>query len=92
MGYPVSVIIEEDGVITDCSLKTLEVDTLLDFRFDMDNVVNKVVLKTELLKDVIAELDPTSELVEVYIMCDLFIIILLIDIVTLGKDEILISS
>ncbi|XP_011684612.1 PREDICTED: cell cycle checkpoint protein RAD1 [Wasmannia auropunctata] len=61
-GYPVSVIIEEDGVITDCSLKTLEVDALLDFH--LDNVVNKVVLKTELLKDVMAELDPTSELVE----------------------------
>jgi len=64
-GYPVSVIIEEDGVITDCSLTTLEVDTLLDFHLESENVVNKVVLKTELLKDVINELDPTSDLVEV---------------------------
>ncbi|XP_071559205.1 cell cycle checkpoint protein RAD1 [Temnothorax nylanderi] len=63
-GYPVSVIIEEDGVITDCSLKTLEVDALLDFHLEAGNVVNKVVLRTELLKDVMAELDPTSELVE----------------------------
>ncbi|XP_024867988.1 cell cycle checkpoint protein RAD1-like [Temnothorax curvispinosus] len=63
-GYPVSVIIEEDGVITDCSLKTLEVDALLDFHLEAENVVNKVVLRTELLKDVMAELDPTSELVE----------------------------
>lgn len=64
-GYPVSVIIEEDGIITDCSLKTLEVDALLDFHLEAENVVNKVVLQTELLKDVMAELDPTSDLVEV---------------------------
>ncbi|XP_011140010.1 cell cycle checkpoint protein RAD1 [Harpegnathos saltator] len=63
-GYPLSVIIEEDGVITDCSLKTLEVDALLDFHLEAKNVVNKVVLQTELLKDIIAELDPTSDLVE----------------------------
>lgn len=64
-GYPVSIIIEEDGIITDCSLKTLEVDALLDFHLEAENVVNKVVLQTELLKDVMAELDPTSDLVEV---------------------------
>lgn len=46
-------------------MKTLEVDTLLDFHLEAENTVNKVVLQTELLKDVIAELDPTSELVEV---------------------------
>lgn len=60
-----TIIIEEDGVITDCSLRTLEVDTLLDFHLEAENVLNKVVLQTELLKDIIAELDPTSELVEV---------------------------
>jgi len=66
-GYPLSIIIEEDGVITDCSLKTLEVDSLLDFYLESENIVNKVVLQTELLKDLITELDPTSELVEVTI-------------------------
>lgn len=64
-GYPLSVIIEEDGIITDCSLRTLEVDALLDFHLEAENIVNKVVLQTELLKDVITELDPTSDLVEV---------------------------
>lgn len=64
-GYPVSIIIEVDGVITDCSLKTLEVDTLLDFHLEPENVVNRVLLQTELLKDITAELDPTSEIVEV---------------------------
>ncbi|XP_012063913.1 PREDICTED: cell cycle checkpoint protein RAD1-like [Atta cephalotes] len=63
-GYPLSIIIEEDGIITDCSLKTLEVEELLDFHLDTENIVNKVVLQTELLKAVMAELDPTSQLVE----------------------------
>ncbi|XP_020296912.1 cell cycle checkpoint protein RAD1-like isoform X2 [Pseudomyrmex gracilis] len=66
-GYPVSILIEEDGVITDCSLKTLEVDTLLDFYLEAETVVNKVVVQTELLKDVIAELDPTSEIVQLHL-------------------------
>lgn len=43
-------------------------DTLLDFHLETENVVNKVVLQTELLKDVMAELDPTSDLVEVHML------------------------
>ena len=46
-------------------MKTLEVEELLDFHLDTENIVNKVVLQTELLKAVMAELDPTSQLVEV---------------------------
>lgn len=38
---------------------------MLDFHLKAENVVSKVVLQTELLKDVITELDPTSDLVEV---------------------------
>lgn len=60
-----SIIIEENGVITDCSLKTQDPDELLDFRLEPENVLNKVVLQTELLKDILSELDPTSDLMEV---------------------------
>ncbi|XP_076224856.1 cell cycle checkpoint protein RAD1 isoform X1 [Nomia melanderi] len=63
-GYPVTVLIEEDGIITDCSLKTQEPDELLDFHLEPENVLNKVVLQTELLKDILSELDPTSDLIE----------------------------
>lgn len=63
-GYPVTVLIEEDGVITDCSLKTQEPEKLLNFGLEAPDVINKVVLQTELLKDILAELDPTSELIE----------------------------
>ncbi|KAK0166908.1 hypothetical protein PV327_004377 [Microctonus hyperodae] len=64
IGYPVTVWIEEDGVITDCSLKTQEPDELLDFRIESDSVLNKVILHTELLKDILSELDPTSEFIQ----------------------------
>lgn len=59
------MLIEEDGIITDCSLKTQDPDELLDFHLEAENVLNKVVLQTELLKDILSELDPTSDLIEV---------------------------
>ena len=62
-----TVLIEEDGIITDCSLKTQQPDELVDFHLDPEDVLNKVVLQTELLKDFLNEVDPTSELMEVYL-------------------------
>lgn len=59
------MLIEEGGIITDCNLKTQEVDELLDFHLDADDVLNKVVLQADLLKDVVPELDPTNENIEV---------------------------
>ncbi|XP_020722512.1 cell cycle checkpoint protein RAD1-like isoform X1 [Bombus affinis] len=66
-GHPVTVLIEEDGIITDCSLKTQEPDELLDFHLEPENVLNKVVLQTELLKDILSELDSTSDLIELFL-------------------------
>lgn len=60
-----SILLEENGIITDCSLKTQHPDELLDFHLEPENVINKVVLQTELLKDILYELDPTSEVIEV---------------------------
>jgi hypothetical protein len=42
--------IEEDGVLTDCSIKTLEPDEILDFNFCSTNVINKIIMKSECLK------------------------------------------
>ncbi|XP_015592921.1 cell cycle checkpoint protein RAD1 [Cephus cinctus] len=63
-GHPVTMLIEENGIITDCSLKTQELGELLDFHLDAEDVLNKIVLQTDLLKDVLAELDGTSEFIE----------------------------
>ncbi|XP_043682613.1 cell cycle checkpoint protein RAD1-like isoform X1 [Vespula pensylvanica] len=64
IGNPLSILIEENGIITDCSLKTQNPEELLDFHLEPENVLNKVVLQTELLKDILYELDPTSEVIE----------------------------
>lgn len=52
----------------DCSLKTQEPDEILDFDMDPETVVNKVLLHSELLKDVLNELDPSSNYIKVISM------------------------
>jgi len=37
--------LEDNGVVTDCSLKTLEPEDTLDFNFNSANVVSKVIIK-----------------------------------------------
>ena len=37
--------LEEDGVLTDCNMKTLEPDDVLDFDFCSSNVINKIIMK-----------------------------------------------
>ncbi|XP_054281578.1 cell cycle checkpoint protein RAD1-like isoform X2 [Macrosteles quadrilineatus] len=69
-GAPLKLLLEEEGVITDCSLKTLEPDEILDFDFPASNVVNKVILQSAQFKDVFNELDPTSECVELLLSPD----------------------
>lgn len=69
-GHPVSIFMEEDGIITDCSLKTQEPEQLIDFYLERENVLNKIVLETALLRDVLSELDPTSDLIELLLSPD----------------------
>ncbi|XP_078040838.1 cell cycle checkpoint protein RAD1 isoform X2 [Augochlora pura] len=63
-GHPVTILIEEDDIIIDCSLKTQDPDELLNFHLEPENVLNTVILQTELLKDILSELDNTSDLIE----------------------------
>ena len=37
--------LEENGVVTDCHIKTLEPDETLDFNFNSSNVINKIIMK-----------------------------------------------
>ncbi|XP_005100665.1 cell cycle checkpoint protein RAD1 [Aplysia californica] len=69
-GCPLILMLEEDGVLTDCSLKTLEPDEVLDFDFCSDNVVNKIIMKSECLKEVFNELDTTSEVLQILMSPD----------------------
>lgn len=63
-GCPLVLVLEEDGVLTDCSIKTLEPDEILDFNFCSTNVINKIIMKSECLKEAFSELDMTSDILQ----------------------------
>lgn len=44
-GSPLVLYLEDNGIITECSIKTLETESLVNFEFDFDKVVNKVIMK-----------------------------------------------
>ncbi|XP_043270522.1 cell cycle checkpoint protein RAD1 [Venturia canescens] len=69
-GHPVSILIVEDGAVTDCSLKTQHPDELIDFHLGPESVYNRIVLQTELLRDFLNEVDPTSEVMELHLAPD----------------------
>ncbi|CAH1801624.1 unnamed protein product [Owenia fusiformis] len=69
-GCPLTLMLEESGVLTDCSIKTLEPDETLDFNFSSANVVNKIIMKTEPLREAFSELDMTSEVLQILMSPD----------------------
>ncbi|XP_074643105.1 cell cycle checkpoint protein RAD1-like [Tubulanus polymorphus] len=69
-GYPLILLLEENGVLTDCSIKTQEPDETLDFNFCSTNVINKIIMKSECLKEAFSELDMTSEVLEILMSPD----------------------
>ncbi|CAB4002681.1 Cell cycle checkpoint RAD1, partial [Paramuricea clavata] len=69
-GSPLILILEEGGVITDCSIQTEEPDEALDFNFKTHNVVNKIIMQSSFLKEAFHELDMTSEVLEILMSPD----------------------
>nr|CAD7588304.1 unnamed protein product [Timema genevievae] len=59
-GHPLTLLLEEDGVITDCNIRTLEPENPVEFTFNADSDINKVIIKSEPLKEIFNDLDPTS--------------------------------
>ncbi|KAI8513466.1 PREDICTED: cell cycle checkpoint protein RAD1-like [Branchiostoma belcheri] len=69
-GSPLQLLLEEGGVLTDCSIKTMEPDEMLDFGFSSANVENKVIMKSECLREAWSELDMTSEVLQILMSPD----------------------
>ena len=57
--------LEESGVLTDCSIQTRDADETLDFDFTSANVVNKIIMRAECLREAFAELDMSSDVLEI---------------------------
>ncbi|XP_042906041.1 cell cycle checkpoint protein RAD1 [Parasteatoda tepidariorum] len=64
-GSPLVLLIEENGVVTDCKLQTLEPEDILDFEFTPSKVVNKIIMQSEILKEAWSDLDMNSEVLEI---------------------------
>ncbi|KAK7601647.1 hypothetical protein V9T40_009088 [Parthenolecanium corni] len=66
-GHPLKIILEEEGIITDCSLKTMSDCEVLDFEMVNSEVVCKVILRAPDFKDVFVDLDSSSNYVEFFL-------------------------
>ncbi|XP_010723624.1 cell cycle checkpoint protein RAD1 [Meleagris gallopavo] len=64
-GYPLMLFLEEGGVVTVCRINTQEPEDLLDFNFCSTNVINKIILQSEGLREAFSELDMTSEVLQI---------------------------
>ncbi|XP_077593892.1 cell cycle checkpoint protein RAD1 isoform X2 [Stigmatopora nigra] len=64
-GYPLTLFLEEGGVVTVCKIQTQEPEEPIDFEFNCSNVTNKVILLSESLKEAFSELDMTSEVLQI---------------------------
>ncbi|XP_042225587.1 cell cycle checkpoint protein RAD1-like isoform X2 [Homarus americanus] len=56
-GSPLSLVLEEASVLTDCNIRTQEADDTLEFNFCNTSVVNKIVMRSECLRDIFSEFD-----------------------------------
>lgn len=63
-GFPLTLFLEEGGVVTVCKINTQEPEEPLDFDFCSTNVTNKVILQSDSLKEAFSELDMTSEILQ----------------------------
>ncbi len=49
--------LEDQGIITQCEIRTLETNGPIDFNFRSSPIVNRAIIKSQFLKDAFAELD-----------------------------------
>ncbi len=64
-GDPLSMWMEEDGVVSKAEIPTQDVKETLFFDFSKPNVIAKVVMLSEHLKDLFAEFDMSSDTLEI---------------------------
>ncbi|XP_012874062.1 PREDICTED: cell cycle checkpoint protein RAD1 isoform X1 [Dipodomys ordii] len=64
-GHPLILFLEEGGVVTVCKINTQEPEETLDFDFSSTNVINKVILQSDGLREAFSELDMTSDVFQI---------------------------
>ncbi|XP_018009885.1 cell cycle checkpoint protein RAD1 [Hyalella azteca] len=66
-GSPLVLLLEEGGAVTDCKIVTRDACESLDFNFSSDRVVNKLIMRSECLREVFSELDQSSAFLSFHI-------------------------
>ncbi|GAA5861601.1 hypothetical protein JCM1840_005201 [Sporobolomyces johnsonii] len=61
IGEPLVMLLEESGTVTRCELTTYEPEGLLDLAFEDADRVQRLIMKSEWLRDALLELPPSSE-------------------------------
>ncbi len=57
--------LEESGVLTDCKIQTHDAEDTLDFDFTSAKVLDKIIMEADGLREAFAELDMSSDVVEI---------------------------
>jgi len=63
-GHPLVMVLEEGGVLTDCSIKTQLPEETMDFNFNSSDVVNKAIIRSDCLREALAEMDVDCDAME----------------------------
>uniref|UniRef100_A0A1B6D9P5 Cell cycle checkpoint protein RAD1 n=1 Tax=Clastoptera arizonana TaxID=38151 RepID=A0A1B6D9P5_9HEMI len=66
-GAPLKMILEENGIITDCLLKTMNADDILDFHFPTNSEINKIIVLANDFKEIFNDLDTSTDYVELFL-------------------------
>ncbi|GJN94659.1 hypothetical protein Rhopal_007742-T1 [Rhodotorula paludigena] len=60
-GQPLVLLLEESGIVTRCEITSYEPEALLDLAFSDEDKVQRLIIKSDWLRDALAELPPSSE-------------------------------
>lgn len=60
-GTPLTLLIEDSGIVSECTLKTFEAREILDFEVSPSSYINKIVMRSEFLTEAWHDLDVTKD-------------------------------
>ncbi|KAF5395739.1 Cell cycle checkpoint protein RAD1 [Paragonimus heterotremus] len=63
-GSTLDLLLEENGVVAECNIKTMEAFEVLDFDFSGSSSADKIIVKSECMREAFSELDMSSEILE----------------------------
>ncbi|KAL5109990.1 Cell cycle checkpoint protein RAD1 [Taenia crassiceps] len=68
LGLSLCLCLEDSGVVAECNIKTMDALEVLDFDFTSSQLISKVIIKSECVREAFSELDVTSDVLEISII------------------------